>query len=126
MYDYYVCDICVPVFVNRSSSFRHLYKWKTVAKVNRILITFSNFFQLCDSAGTILIDSNALAQTNHSKPGKLINDLMGCLYSVDDMATSTLYGQGRKKENVKALDQSKLDALRGKYKVLLFKMKITS
>ena len=57
---------------------------------------------------------------------------MSCLFTVDEMVTSTLYGQDcnihakKDGENAKGhLGRKKLDAMKGKYKVLLYKIKIT-
>ena len=73
-----------------------------------------------------------MARCNHSTAGKLTNDLMCCLFTVDDMVMSTLYGQDcnihakKDGENAKGpLDKKKLDAMKGKYNVLLYKIKIT-
>ena len=63
-----------------------------------------------------------MALLNHSSAAKLVNDLMRILFSHAEMCESTVYGQ----RGGTALDATKIGALRGKYKVLLFKMKITS
>ena len=63
-----------------------------------------------------------MALLNHSSAAKLVNDLMSELFSVKEMETSTMFG----KDGRKALDATKIAAMRGKYNVLLFKMKITS
>ena len=63
-----------------------------------------------------------MAILNHSSDAKLLNDLMSAIFSIEEMETSTMFG----KDGRKALDATKIAAMRGKYNVLLFKMKITS
>ena len=104
---------------------KQLQKW-----IEYALHFKTNFFQLCDNDGNVLVAGNRMARCNHSTAGKLTNDLMSCLFTVDAMAMSILYGQEcnihAKKDGETAkgpLDKKKLDAMKGN--ALLHKIKIT-
>ena len=98
--------------------FHCLYKWKNSC---RSQLNTHYFWKLFDE-GAVLVIGHKMALLNHSSAAKLVNDLMSELFSVKEMETSTIFG----KDGRKALDATKIAAMRGKYNVLLFKMKITS
>ena len=72
--------------------------------------------------------SKRMARCNHSTASKLINDLMSCLFTVEEMVTSSMYGQDcniHKKDGqtTNALNPDKVCAMKGKYEALLYKIR---